>query len=95
MEVIFSAILMVIMIAVAIYKTTKNMGIDDILGTVNREINSKNINKIKENSYIDYTQFFGTESLTDKEFIKKMKIIYSQIMKDKEQDIRQIAEYIR
>ena len=83
MEVIFSAILMVIMIAVAIYKTTKNMGIDEMLGVMHQELNNTNINRIKENSYMDYTKFFGTESLSDKEFIKKMKIIYSQIMKDK------------
>ena len=92
MEEFFSFILLIMIIVIGVVQTLKDMGIDDILGTVNREINSKNINKIKENSYIDYTQFFGTESLTDKEFIKKMKIIYSQIMKDKEQDIRQIAE---
>ena len=92
MEVIFSAILMVIMIAVAIYKTTKNMGIDEMLGVMHEKLNNTNINRIKENSYMDYTKFFGTESLSDKEFIKKMKIIYSQIMKDKEKEIRQIAE---
>ena len=92
MEEFFLFILLIMIIVIGVVQTLKDMGIDDILGTVNREINSKNINKIKEKSYIDYTQFFGTESLTDKEFIKKMKIIYSQIMKDKEQDIRQIAE---
>lgn len=51
-----------------------------------------NVGKVKENSYIDYTKFYGTETLKDKTFIKKMKIIYSQIMKDKEQNIKQIAE---
>lgn len=53
---------------------------------------NKNIKFIKENSYQDYTKFYGQESLKDPKFIKKMKIIYQQITKYCENNINTIAE---
>lgn len=52
----------------------------------------KPVNKSQETKYIDYAKFYGAETLKDQDFIKKMKIIYSQIIKSKEEDIKQIAE---
>ena len=40
MEEFFSFILLIMIIVIGVVQTLKDMGIDDILGTVNREINS-------------------------------------------------------
>ena len=52
----------------------------------------KPVTKSQENKYIDYAKFYGTDSIKDQEFLKKMQIIYSQIIKSNEEDIKQIAE---
>ena len=64
--------------------------ISSVIKIANEQI--KPVNKSQERKYIDYAKFYGTESLKDEDFIKKMKIIYSQIIKSNEEDIKQIAE---
>lgn len=64
--------------------------ISSVVKVVNDKV--KPVNKSQENKYIDYTKFYGTESVKDQDFLKKMKIIYSQIIKSNEEDIKQIAE---
>ena len=64
--------------------------ISSVIKIANEQI--KSVNKSQERKYIDYAKFYGTESLKDEDFIKKMKIIYSQIIKSNEEDIKQIAE---
>ncbi len=63
-----------------------------LLIIVSEIVEKTKIMRVKENSYIDYTKFYGTESVYDKDFMKKMKIIFSQIVREKEEDIHQIAQ---
>ena len=92
----FSFIIMIVIIILGIILSAKEKieewGMEDVFSNMRREIKGRKLNKLDENSYRNYTQFFGTEELEDKEFIKKMRIIYSQIMKDNEENIKQIAE---
>ena len=92
----FSFIIMIVIIILGIILSAKEKieewGMEDVFSNMRREIKGRKLNKLDEDSYRDYTQFFGTEELEDKEFIKKMRIIYSQIMKDNEENIKQIAE---
>ena len=48
-------------------------GMEDVFSNMRREIKGRKLNKLDEDSYRDYTQFFGTEELEDKEFIKTKK----------------------
>ena len=89
---IVSAICLIIIMIIALIQRITNMNIFELASIMCDEVKETKINNIKEDSYLDYTKFYGTESLKDEEFMKKMKIIYSQIMKDKEEDIKQIAE---
>lgn len=92
----FNLILVIVVIVfgtiLSIKEKIEKWGMEDVLDNMHKEIKGVKMNKINETSYRDYTKFFGTEELEDKEFIKKMKIIYTQIMKANEEDIKQIAE---
>ena len=55
-------------------------------------VKKSSIGKVEEKSYQNYTQFFGEKVVEDPKFIKKVKIIYSQIIKYRESDIKTIAE---
>lgn len=93
MEYDYILIIIIIIFAIisSIHNKLKEWGMEDVFTNISREIKGIKMRKIDEKSYIDYTQFFGEEDKEDKEFIKKMKIIYSQIMNEKEEDINQIA----
>lgn len=91
-SIIIAIIIMVFGIIISIYEKLKEWDMEDIFSNMRQEIKGVKMNKIDETAYRDYTQFFGKEELEDKEFTKKMKIIYSQIMKGNEEDIKQIAE---
>ncbi len=83
-----SIIILIIFIIVIIYRAR----IIKIFSSIYQSINGTKLKSIKETSYIDYAKFYGQESLQDKDFIKKLKIIYEQIIKYKENDIHKIAQ---
>lgn len=89
---IISTVCLIIIIVIASIQQITNMSIFELVSIICDEVEGKKMSKVKEESYMDYTQFYGKESSKDKEFMKKMKIIYSQIIKDKEEDINKIAE---
>ncbi len=89
---IIIVIIIVLTIIISICDKLKKWGMKDIFANMYNEIKGVKINRIDQTSYRDYTHFFGAEELEDKQFIKKMKIIYTQIIKDNEENIRQIAD---
>ena len=89
---IISTVCLIIIIVIASIQQITNMSIFELVSIICDEVEGKKMSQVKEESYMDYTQFYGKESSKDKEFMKKMKIIYSQIIKDKEEDINKIAE---
>ena len=86
---IITLVIIVVVIIINIYNRLKELGIKDTFTNINQEIKLK---KVDENSYKDYTKFYGEEALNDPDFVKKLKIIYSQIVSKKETDIKIIAE---
>ena len=73
---IVSAICLIIIMIIALIQRITNMNIFELASIMCHEVKETKINNIKEDSYLDYTKFYGTESLKDEEFMKKMKIIY-------------------
>lgn len=50
---------------------TRIIFVISLLIILNEIVEKTKITQIKENSYIDYAKFYGTESVYDKNFIKK------------------------
>ncbi len=86
---IITIVIIVVTIVINIYNRLKEWKITDVFTNINQEIK---LEKVDENLYKDYTKFYKTDVLNDPDFVKKIKIIYSQIVNKKETDIKVIAE---
>lgn len=86
---IIAIVIIVVTIMINIYNRLKEWKITDVFTNINQEIK---LEKVDENLYKDYTKFYKTDVLNDPDFVKKIKIIYSQIVNKKETDIKVIAE---